>query len=141
MKIVPNLFRITSAVIFIQLLLGGLLTFSFIDPTAHIITGFIVFILAVATMVVVFTSKPSFPPLRGISIGMVALIIIQIILGFEILRSGNGGSQILPWVHFAVAMGIYGMAVAGSFMAFTWSNMARAHVSSQVQQQRENQKV
>lgn|SRR5487761_977439 len=133
MKLIPNLFRITSLVIFLQLLLGGLLTFGFITPTAHIITGFIVFILAIATMIIVLRTKPVFMPLRGISIGMVAIIILQIILGFETLRSG---SQILAWVHFAVAMGIYGMAVAGSIMAFSWNNVTRANVSKQQEDQK-----
>jgi heme A synthase len=133
MKLIPNLFRITSLVIFLQLLLGGLLTFGFITPTAHIITGFIVFTLAIATMIIVLRTKPVFMPLRGISIGMVALIIIQIILGFETLSSR---SQILAWVHFAVAMGIYGMAVAGSAMAFSWNNVTRDHVSKQQEDQK-----
>jgi heme A synthase len=100
MKIIANLFRITSLVIFLQLLLGGLLTFDFINATAHIVIGFIVFILALTTMIVVLFSKSSGRPLRGVSIGMVALIVVQIILGFETLTSG---SQILAWVHFAVA--------------------------------------
>ena len=134
MKVLPNLFRITSLVIFLQLLLGGLLTFGFITPTAHIVTGFIVFILAIATMILVLVSKPSFRPLRGVSIGMVALIIIQIILGFETLSSG---SQTLAWIHFAVAMGIYGMSVTGSVMAFSWNNAARAQMSLK----QENEKV
>jgi heme A synthase len=133
MKLVPNLFRITSLVVFLQLLLGGLLTFGFIAPTAHIITGFVVFILAIATMILVFV-KPSFSPLRGVSMGMVALIIIQIILGFETLSSG---SQILAWVHFAVAMGIYAMSVTGSVMALSWNKNSRAQLS----QQQETQKV
>ena len=122
MKLVPNLFRITSIVIFLQLLLGGLLTFDFISPEVHIITGFIVFILAIATMVVTFTGKSSFRTLRGISVGMVALIVVQIILGLETLQTG---SSILAWIHFVVAMGIYAMSVTGSVMAFMWENMAR----------------
>jgi hypothetical protein len=122
MKRVPLLFQVTSAVIFLQLLLGGLLTFDFIAPTIHIITGFIVFILAVATMVVVLVSKPIFRPLRGLSIGLVALIVVQIILGFEALRTS---SSVVAWVHFVVAMGIYGMAIAGNFMAMSWDQMTK----------------
>jgi heme A synthase len=120
-RTVPNLFRITSAVIFVQLLLGGLLTFNFIDPTVHIIVGLIVFAAAIATMVAASRTKGTLPQLRGMSIGLVALIVVQIILGLETLRTG---SQILAWVHFAVAMGIYGMAAAGSAMAFSnWTRV------------------
>jgi hypothetical protein len=122
MKRVPLFFQVTSAVIFLQLLLGGLLTFDFIAPTIHIITGFIVFILAVATMIVVLVSKPIFRPLRGLSIGLVALIVVQIILGFEALRTS---SSAVAWVHFVVAMGIYGMAIAGNFMAMSWDQMTK----------------
>ncbi len=122
-----NLFRITSIVILIQLLLGGLVTFNFMAPTIHIITGFIVFVLAIATMVVTLrgNSRSSFRTLRGISIGLVTLIVIQMILGFVTLASG---SSVVAWVHFGVAMGIYAMSVAGSVMAFMWVNMSRARV-------------
>jgi uncharacterized membrane protein (UPF0182 family) len=121
MKTISTLFRITGAVVFIQLLLGGLLTFNFIDPTFHIATGVIVFLVALVTMIAALASKPVFAPLRGVSIGLVALIIIEMILGLETLRMG---SDFLAWVHFAVAMGIYGMTVAGTFMAAQWNRMA-----------------
>lgn len=122
MKAVPALFRITGIVVFIQLLLGGLLTFDFIDATWHIITGILVFVLALATMIAVLASKPAFRPMRGLSVGLVALIIIQMILGLATLRAG---SPALAWIHFVVAMGIYGMAIAGTFMSMSWARMAR----------------
>ncbi|MHB8566442.1 MAG: hypothetical protein ACYC7D_08595 [Nitrososphaerales archaeon] len=84
-------------------------------------TGAIVFVVALATMIMVLTSKPVFPPLRGLSTGLVALIVVQMILGLETLRTG---SNALAWVHFAVAMGIYGMTVAGTFMAAQWNHAA-----------------
>ena len=108
--------------IFLQLLLGGLLTFDFITPTFHIVTGLAVFVLAIATMVATLVAKPSFRPLRGLSAGLVALIIIQIILGFATLSSK---SEVLAWVHFLVAMGIYGMAIAGTFMSTAMTRMER----------------
>ncbi|HZW54906.1 MAG TPA: hypothetical protein VFF30_01305 [Nitrososphaerales archaeon] len=122
MKLGTLLFRVTGIVVFIQLLLGGLLTFDFIGAVSHIITGLIVFILALATMIVVLVSKPALRPLRGMSIGLVALIVIQIILGFETLQTG---SSILAWIHFVVAMGIYGITIAGTFMAMRWDQMAK----------------
>jgi hypothetical protein len=123
MRLGPLLFRITGIVIFVQIALGGLLTFGFIDPTAHIVTGLIVFVLALASMVTVLVSKPVFMPLRGISIGLVVLIVIQIVLGLETLRTN---SLALAWIHFLVAMGIYGMSVAGTFMTMRWDRMARS---------------
>jgi heme A synthase len=128
MKLGPLLFRITGIVIFIQLLLGGLLTFNFIMATVHIITGFIVFIVAVATMIAVLVTKPVFRPLMGLSIGLVALIVIQIILGLETLRTSSAA---LAWIHFVVALGIYGMAIGGTFMSmrlnYAGSNLTTNH--------------
>jgi heme A synthase len=120
MKVVPTLFRITSIVIFIQLLLGGLVTFNFIGPDFHIITGILVFVLAVATLIVTLRMT-TFKPLRGISIGLVALIVVQMILGVEALQTSNA---VFSWIHFGVAMGIYAMSVAGSIMASISESMA-----------------
>jgi heme A synthase len=114
-KLLANLFRITSIAIFIQLLLGGLLTFDFITPMFHIVTGFIVFALAILTMVVALRSKNvQDRSLRMMSTGLVVLIFVQVILGFETLSTGN---SLLAWVHLAVALGIYAMSVAGSVMS------------------------
>ena len=107
-------FRITSIVVFLQIALGGLLTFSFITSLPHIITGFAVLAFAIVTLVVAQTLKPPFRPLQGLSVGLVLLIVVQIILGFTTLSTGN---QVIAWVHLLVAMGIYGMAIAGTFMS------------------------
>ena len=107
---------------FLQIALGGLLTFGFITPLPHIITGFAVLVLAIATMAVALASMPSFRLMQGLSLGLVVLIVVQIILGFVTLRSGDA---IVAWVHLVIAMAIYGMAVAGTFMAMRWNYMAR----------------
>ncbi len=122
MRAAPLLFRITGIVVFIQLALGGLLTFDFISAAPHIVMGFLVFALAIATMVAVWMSRPSFRPARMTSAGLVALIVVQILLGFATLGTG---STLLAWVHFVVALGIYGMTVAGTFMVVRWDQMAR----------------
>lgn len=114
MKFSSLLFQITTIVVFLQLLIGGLLTFDFIDVGVHILTGLLVFFLAIATMIVSLVSKPSSKSLRIISIIMVALIIVQIILGFDTVRTG---SQVIAWVHFVNAMAIYGVAISGTFVA------------------------
>ena len=123
MKAGPALFRVTTGIVFLQLLLGGLLTFDFIPATPHIITGFIVFILAIVTMILAIISKPVFKPIRAMSIVLVVMILVQILLGFATLSSG---SPALAWVHFVVAMAIYGLAVSGSVIVVRWDQMARA---------------
>jgi heme A synthase len=108
------LFRVTGFALGIQLLLGGLLTFGFISAFAHIVFGFVLFALAIATMVVWLVTKPPFRPLQGISVVIVVLILVQIVLGFATLESG---SQFIAFVHFVNAMAILGVTVAGTVIA------------------------
>jgi heme A synthase len=123
MKPAPFLFRLTGIVVFIQLLLGGLLTFAFISALPHIIVGFAVFILAIGTMIASLMAKPSFRPMKAVSVVMVLLILVQIILGFVTLGSG---SSVIGLLHFANAMAIYGAAISGTFTAMRWNHMAGA---------------
>ena len=90
------------------------MTFSFIEALPHIITGFIVLAFALVALVMAQRLKPPLRPLQGLSIGLVLLIVVQIILGFTTLSTGN---QVVAWVHLLVAMGIYGMVIAGTFMS------------------------
>jgi heme A synthase len=98
-----------------------LLTFDFISPAPHIVLDFIVFALAIATAIFAFVGKPAFKPVRGLSVGMVGLIVVQIILGFAALDTG---SSVIAWIHFVVALGIYGMAVSGVFLAVQWNQLS-----------------
>jgi heme A synthase len=122
MRAGPLLFRVTAIVVFLQLLLGGLLTFGFVSAAAHIILGFLVFILAIATMVVTFVSKPSFRPIQVMSTLLVVLILAQIILGFATLGTGSAA---IAWIHFVNSLAIYGIAVSGAFMAMRWNHIDR----------------
>jgi heme A synthase len=101
-------------VIFLQLLLGGLLTFNFINAAVHIVVGILTLIFSIATMMVVVVSKPRLQSLLIVSIALVLLILLQIVLGFDTLSSG---SQLVAWIHFVNAMAIYGVAMSGTFVA------------------------
>lgn len=114
MRAVSLLFRVTTIVILLQLLLGGLLTFNFITPSIHIVLGMVVFIIAIATMIVTIVTKQRTRSLLLASIILILLIILQIALGFDTLRTG---SQLVAWMHFANAMAIYGVAISGSFLS------------------------
>lgn len=116
------IFRGTAIAVFLQLLLGGLLTFGFVPASPHIILGFLVLILAIAGMIVALVSKPSFRPVKTMSVVLVILLLLQIILGFATLGSG---STVLAWLHFVNSLAIYGIAVSGAFMAMRWDRMAR----------------
>jgi heme A synthase len=122
LKLGPTLFRLTAIVVVVQLLMGGLLTFDFISPEPHIVVGFIVFILAIVTMVASFVAKPSFRPLKIMSVALVILVFAQGILGFITLGTG---SEVLAWIHFTNALVIYGIAVSAAFMSMRWDGMAK----------------
>jgi heme A synthase len=122
LKLGPALIRLTAVVVVLQLLLGGLLTFDFISAEPHIVLGFVVFILAIVTMVVSLVAKPSFRPLKLISVALVVLILVQIIIGFVTLKDGSG---VVAWIHFANALVIYGVAVSAAFMSMRWDVMAK----------------
>ena len=106
--------RILALVIFVQLALGGLLTFDFISPTPHIITGFLVLALAVLVVIVLYSQGRAYEGLKRMSVAMLGLILIQIAIGFATLETGN---KILAWIHLLVALGIYGMIVSETFIA------------------------
>jgi heme A synthase len=122
MRAGPILFRVTSAVLGLQLLLGGLLTFGFISVEAHEAAGFVLFVLAIATMAVWLTTKPSFRPMRVLTVAIVILILFQIILGFATL---GAGSQAIAFIHFVNALAIFGATISGTFLVLRWDQMAR----------------
>jgi heme A synthase len=122
-KLGPSLILITSIAVFLQLLLGGLLTFNFISSDIHIVGGLAVFALAIATTVAALVSKPRYKPILSIYASMVGLVILQGILGFATLDSG---SQVIAWLHFVVAMAIYGASVRGVTLMRSWDNLANA---------------
>jgi len=115
------LLRTTAVAVFLQLLLGGLLTFDFASAAPHIVLGFVVLALAIASMVVALRSKPPFRPIRVMSISLVLLMLLQIVLGFATLGTG---SAVVAWLHFVTALAIYGLAVSGAFLAMRWDSMA-----------------
>jgi heme A synthase len=109
-----TLFRLTAIALVVQIALGGLVTFNFINPLPHIVAGSIVFALAVTTVIVVLRSKPLDRQLRQVSIGMMAFLVVQGALGFTTLAIG---SDVLAWIHLMVAVIIYAMTLTGMFFA------------------------
>ncbi len=105
-----------------QLVLGGLLTFDLIGAVFHILTGFVVFMLALATMIFSLVSKPKSRSLQSTSILLVVLIMVQMILGFDTLGTG---SQVIAWIHFVNAMAIYGIAISGAFVSSIWDRTSQ----------------
>lgn len=124
------MFRVMGIALFIQLALGGLVTFNYLDPLAHIVWGVVVGILALVTLVYV-VRMPSRPKqLVGLAIGIGVDIVIQAVLGFAAMGMA---SNALAWLHFINALGIYAMTFLGSFMAMEASNVAMGGAPSQPQ--------
>jgi heme A synthase len=115
------LLRLTGAALGLQLLLGGFLTFGFISAGAHIVMGFILFILAIATMAAWLVSKPALRPMQVLAVVIVVLLLLQIILGFATL---NNGSQAIAFVHFVNALAIFGATISGTFITMRFDRVS-----------------
>ena len=123
------LIRLTALSIVVQIALGGLLTFGFISPEAHIIVGFTVYAFSIATVVFVFLNIYSSKFLKRMATGMVLLLTIQIFLGFVALDTG---SNLIAFFHLLTAIAIFGLAVSETFvanMAYKRINMGSANGS------------
>jgi heme A synthase len=120
------LFRLTAIAIVVQIALGGLVTFGFINPLAHIVVGLIVIALAVATVIVAYRSKPPDRQLRQVGIGLVAFLVLQVALGFTTLAIGSG---VLAWIHLMVAVIAYAMTLTGMFFAQRQENISKVEPS------------
>ncbi len=117
------LFRITGIVLFIQLALGGLVTFGYLDWTVHMMWGVVLGILAIVTLVFVLR-MPSRPrQLVGLTIGIGVDILVQAMLGFAAQDTGN---DVISWIHFLNSLAIYGMSLFGTFMAMAAARMSQA---------------
>ncbi|MDA4124764.1 MAG: hypothetical protein OK438_04845 [Thaumarchaeota archaeon] len=129
MKPAVVLFFVTGAMIFLQLLIGGLRVFGFIDEGTHIGTGILTFILAIITLVAAALTKPRYRPAISMSVLLVILIFVQGLLGFSFLDANNAivsNSGGLIFVHFANALVIYGLAISMAFIALRWNKITTA---------------
>lgn len=124
-------YRALGAAVGLQLAIGGLVTFDYIDSGAHIAMGIIVGMLTIVALAYTSRTKPRSRPLLGITVGIGVDVVIQALLGFASLdtQTSNGSlSTILAYVHFLNALGIFGMALFATFMAMT-SERTEAHAS------------
>ena len=128
MRLGPVLFGVTSVVIFLQLISGGIRLFGFIDNTTHIVTGEVTWGFALVTMSVALVSKPSFRPVKTLSMALVVLIVVQAFLGLAFLATS---STAIILVHFTNALLIYGIGIVGIFYAMKWNSMQLAEGEKQ----------
>jgi heme A synthase len=122
-------FRILGAALGIQLALGGLVTFNFLDPSVHTVWGIVLGIVAVLNLVYVMRMPGRPRPLVGLSIGIGVDILIQGLLGFAVIGTSSNAnlSNGLAWVHFLNALAIFAMTIFGTVMAMTGARISQAH--------------
>ena len=121
------MFRVMGIVLFVQLALGGLVTFGYLDWTVHVFWGVILGILAIVTLVYVLRMPSRPKQLVGLTVGIGVDILVQAMLGFAAQDMGN---EMVSWVHFLNALAIYGMTLFGTFMATAAARMSEAHPTS-----------
>ncbi|MDG6904318.1 MAG: hypothetical protein JRN20_00875 [Nitrososphaerota archaeon] len=135
---VPRLFRITSLFVFLQIALGGVVTFGLdpfkvgsFDPVllAHIANGIIVFGLVVVVAVSALASKPKHNGLNQVSLAMVVFVVVQLALGTTMVAVIDAG--VLGWIHLLLAVLIYAMTLVGRSFAMMRDQAAGIGIPTQ----------
>jgi heme A synthase len=116
------LFRITGFALGIQIALGGLVTFGYIDWTIHMGWGIILGILALVTLIFVYRMPTRNKRLVGLSVGLGVDILIQALIGFAAQDSGN---SVISWIHFLNSYAIFAMLLMGMGIAMMGSRMGQ----------------
>lgn len=118
MKPAPTLFHLTAGLVFLQVLIGGLAVLGYLDTGVHITVGYVTFALALATLAGTQLIRPRYRPASAVAALLVLLLALQGALGYAWLDSKDDA---IIAVHFANAMVIYGLSVAGAFIAVRWN--------------------
>ena len=119
-------FRIMGIALGIQVALGGLVTYGFLDPSVHIAWGVVLGILAIFALAYVARMSPRPKRLFGLTVGIGVDILVQALIGFAILSTGNGATALsngVAWVHLLNAFAIFAMSMMGSGMAMMAGRM------------------
>jgi heme A synthase len=105
--------RVTGAALGVQVALGGLVTFGFLDASVHIIWGIVVGVLAIASLVSVAKLSPRPKRLFGLAIGVGVDILVQALIGFAAMATTSipTVSGIIAWFHLLNAFAIFAMFI------------------------------
>jgi heme A synthase len=116
------LFRITGFALGIQLALGGLVTFGYIDWTIHMGWGIILGILALVLLVFVYRMPTRNKRLVGLTVGLGVDILVQALIGFASQDTGNNA---ISWVHLLNSYAIFAMLIMGMGIATMGARMGQ----------------
>ncbi len=105
--------RVTGAALGVQVALGGLVTFGFLDASVHIIWGIVVGVLAIASLVYVARMSPRPKRLFGLAMGVGVDILVQALIGFAALATTSNPtlSDSIAWLHLLNAFAIFAMFI------------------------------
>jgi heme A synthase len=110
-------FHVTAAVVFLQLIMGGLLVFVYVPYRDHLFLGFLVGVMSIISLITaLFLVKPRANSLVFPTLFMLALVVLQGALGFSISH--------VPWlvmVHYTNALVIFAISIATVFTAIRLS--------------------
>lgn len=120
-----TMFRIMGPALGIQLALGGLVTFDFLDSGAHIVWGVVLGVLALVTLVTVMRTPGRPKRLMTLSIGIGVDILLQALLGFAALGTSGNTSAGIAWVHLLNAFAIFAMTIMATGMAMMGARMGQ----------------
>jgi len=121
MKTVAYIFPVTALVIFVQAITGAATVLNFYGFDAHMLTGYVVALLALASTILAFVAKPKYSALRYSSLVLFVLVLIQGGIGFQAQTSDQ-----LVVAHFVNSLIIFGTSIAITFYAFRWGRMQGA---------------
>lgn len=114
------LFRITGLALGIQLALGGLVTFGYLDWTVHMGWGIVLGVLALVTLAMVYRMPAKPKRLVGLTAGLGVDILLQAIIGYAAKDTGNDA---ISWIHLLNSYAIFAMLFMGMGMAVMGSRM------------------
>jgi len=115
------------AVVFIQLIMGGLFVFAYATYREHLYTGILVGIMSVVSLITaLFLVKPRTNSLAYPTVFMLALVLLQGALGFSI-------SHVPPLViaHYTNALVIFALSIVTTIAAIRASRSQQPSSSSQ----------
>lgn len=122
MKKVFLVFHATAAIVFIQLIMGGLFVFAYVPYRDHLVTGILVGIMSIVSLVTaLFLVKPRTNSLVYPTVLMFALVILQGALGFSISHA-----PFLVIIHYTNALVIFAISIATVFTAVRVSRMSES---------------
>jgi heme A synthase len=127
MKLVAPVSMAAALAVFIQLILGGSVTFGYLSTSTHLAFGYLAGVLVLVTFVLAVVTKPRDMGLFGVTLIALILIIVQGGLG---MVAASSNSPAINLGHFVNGIVVFGLMVASTFYAAKVSRMSKVKVAT-----------